>query len=95
MKTILGWLVIVVDIGQFLPQAFRTVSLRRDRNALRGLSLWTWTIATIQAALWIYYGLRSNRLPIALPNIVIAPTCLLILVLAIRARRRDNPAVAA
>ncbi len=95
MTAIVGWLLIAVDIGQFLPQAYRTVNLRRRPGALRGLSLWTWTVATIQAALWVYYGLKTDRMPIAVPNIVIAPTCLLILILCLRARRRDNAPLAA
>ena len=89
MTALVGWLVIVIDIGQFVPQAYRTVGLHLQRHSLRGLSLWTWSVASVQAALWVVYGLETDRLPIALPNLLIAPVCLLIVALAALARRRD------
>jgi uncharacterized protein with PQ loop repeat len=84
-----GWLVVIFDVAQFVPQAHRTATLYRRRHTLRGLSLWTWSVASVQAVLWIVYGLATHRAPIAIPNIVIAPICLLVLALAVLARRSD------
>jgi uncharacterized protein with PQ loop repeat len=84
---VLGWLVGVVDVGQFLPQTRRTLRLREDRAAMRGLSVWTWTIATLQGLAWIVYGFAEGLLPIALPNLIITPLCLAILLLRLRQSR--------
>jgi hypothetical protein len=82
--TLLGPVVGVIDVGQFLPQARRTLRLRHDPTAIRGLSVWTWTIATLQGIAWIVYGFAEHLLPIALPNLIIAPLCASILVLRLR-----------
>jgi uncharacterized protein with PQ loop repeat len=82
-----GWLVVVFDIAQFAPQGYRTAALYRRQHGLRGLSLWTWSVATVQAVLWVVYGLATHRAPIAVPNIVIAPICLVVLLLAVLDRR--------
>lgn len=90
MTVLIGWLVAVIDIAQFVPQAGRTLRLRRRPHALRGLSVWTWSVATAQAVLWVIYGFATDRLPIAIPNVVIAPLSLLVLGLALRARRHAD-----
>ena len=87
MIATLGWLVVIFDIAQFVPQGYRTAGLYRRRHGMQGLSLWTWSVATAQAVLWVIYGLATDRPPITIPNIVIAPICLLVLVLAVRGRR--------
>lgn len=81
MTLLIGWLVAVLDVGQFLPQARRAVGRRNDRTAIRGLSPWTWTIATIQGTAWIIYGFAEHLLPIAIPNVIITPICATILTL--------------
>jgi uncharacterized protein with PQ loop repeat len=86
---LVGWLVVVADIAQFVPQGYKTIRLHGRPHLLRGLSLTTWSVATIQGVLWVVYGFKTDRLPIALPNLVIAPICLLVLVLVVRARRLD------
>ena len=83
---VLGWLVGIVDVGQFLPQARRTLQLRHDRAALAGLSVWTWTIATLQGVAWVVYGFAEGLLPIAVPNLVITPICATILLIRLRVR---------
>lgn len=83
----LGWLVAVIDVGQFLPQVRRAVLLRSNRVALRGLSPWTWSIASIQAVAWVIYGLGTRHWAIGIPNVLIAPMSLGILVVVLRARR--------
>jgi uncharacterized protein with PQ loop repeat len=90
MTATIGWLVVVFDIAQFVPQGYHTAQLYRRHHGMRGLSLWTWSVATVQAVLWVIYGLATDRTPIALPNIVIAPICLLVLVLAVLGRRADR-----
>jgi MtN3 and saliva related transmembrane protein len=82
----LGLAVAVVDVGQFLPQAHRTFRVRHDRVAVRGLSLWTWTLASLQGLAWIVYGFAEGLLPIAVPNLVITPICLWIVVVRLRHR---------
>jgi uncharacterized protein with PQ loop repeat len=84
---LVGVLVVVADIAQFVPQARHALRLRGKPAALRGLSLWTWAVASAQAILWVIYGFATNRLPIAVPNVVIAPICLLVLTLAVRSHR--------
>ncbi len=88
MTAVLGWLVGIIDVGQFLPQTRHTLGRRHDFAALRGLSVWTWTIATLQGAAWIVYGFANDLLPIAIPNLLITPACALILLARLRAGRR-------
>ncbi len=87
--TVLGWLVGVIDVGQFLPQARRTLRLRGDRAAMRGLSVWTWSIATLQGIAWIVYGLGEHLLPIAIPNLIITPICGTILLIRLHHREPE------
>jgi hypothetical protein len=77
--TVLGWLVGIVDVGQFVPQGRRALRLRHDPAAIRSLSVWTWLIATLQGAAWVVYGFGEGLLPIALPNLVITPICATVL----------------
>ncbi len=88
MTLALGWLVGVVDVLQFVAQGGRTLRRRHDSAALAGLSVWTWTIATLQGIAWVVYGFAEHLLPIALPNVVITPICATILVLRLRTARR-------
>jgi uncharacterized protein with PQ loop repeat len=87
----LGWLVGVVDVAQFLPQARRTLHRRHDALAMRGLSVWTWAIATVQGAAWIVYGFANELWAIAIPNVVITPVCALILLARLRHRTPAPP----
>ncbi|UDY24164.1 hypothetical protein [Nocardioides sp. Kera G14] len=87
MSAILGWLVAIIDIGQFIPQARHTLEHRDNPRAMRGVSVWTWTIATIQGAAWVIYGLGTHHLAVGVPNLVITPICALILALRLRALR--------
>jgi uncharacterized protein with PQ loop repeat len=88
---VIGYVAAVIDVAQFTPQLWRTIRRRREDQAMRGLSVVTYLIATTQAVLWVIYGFATNRLPIGLPNLFIAPACAYILVLALRARlRRQN-----
>jgi uncharacterized protein with PQ loop repeat len=86
VTVLLGWLVGVVDVLQFLPQAGRTLRRRHDIAALSGLSIWTWSIATAQGAAWVVYGFGEHLLPIALPNLLITPICSTVLWLRLRRR---------
>lgn len=85
---ILGWIVGLVDVLQFLPQAGRALRRRNDRLALSGLSASTWLVATAQGAAWVVYGLGSHLMAIALPNLLITPICAGILFLRLRAGSR-------
>jgi MtN3 and saliva related transmembrane protein len=85
---IIGYIAAVIDVGQFAPQLWRTIRRRNQYEAMRGLSIVTYLIATAQAILWVIYGLATDRLPIGLPNLFIAPACAYILALAVRARLR-------
>ncbi|TWG98517.1 uncharacterized protein with PQ loop repeat [Nocardioides sp. J9] len=87
MIAALGWLVGIIDVAQFLPQTRHTLARRRDAAALRGLSVWTWSIATVQGAAWVVYGFANGLLPIAIPNLVITPACALVLLARLRAGR--------
>jgi len=92
MIAIVGYLAALIDVGQFTPQALRTVRRRDDAHAMRGISVTAYAIATAQAILWVVYGFATDRLPIAIPNLVIAPACATILALALVTRRRDQRA---
>jgi uncharacterized protein with PQ loop repeat len=91
MMAALGWLVGLVDVGQFLPQARRTLRLRRDHAAIRGLSVWTWTIASLQGIAWVVYGFADHLLPIAIPNLIITPICVAILAIRLSTPRLAAP----
>ena len=86
MTAVLGWVVGLLDVVQFLPQLRRAVGLRHDHRAVRDLSVWTWTIATVQGTAWVIYGFAEGLLPIALPNLLITPVCATLLFLRLRAR---------
>jgi uncharacterized protein with PQ loop repeat len=86
----IGYLAAIVDVGQFTPQLWRAVRHRNDHNAMSGLSILAYSIATAQATLWVVYGFATDRLPIALPNLFIAPACGYILVLAVHSRIRRS-----
>lgn len=90
MTLLLAWMVGVVDVLQFVPQAGRTIGRRHDRVAMRGLSVWTWTIATVQGSAWVVYGFGEHLMAIALPNLVITPICATILGLRLRHRQPDG-----
>lgn len=85
MTAVLGWAVGILDVVQFLPQLRRALRLRRDHAAIRDLSVWTWSIATIQGTAWVVYGFAEGLLPIAVPNVVITPVCATLLILRLRA----------
>jgi uncharacterized protein with PQ loop repeat len=82
----IGYLAAIVDVGQFTPQLWRAIRRRSDYKAMNGLSIVAYSIATAQAILWVVYGFATDRLPIALPNLFIAPACGYILGLALRSR---------
>ena len=90
MILLIGYLAAVIDVGQFAPQLWRTLRRQHDSRAMSGISRAAYAIATAQAILWVIYGFSTNRLPIALPNLVIAPSCAVILALAHRSRPRDT-----
>jgi uncharacterized protein with PQ loop repeat len=85
---ILGWVVGLVDVLQFIPQAGRALRRRNDGVALSGLSTSTWVVATAQGGAWVVYGLGSHLMAIALPNLLITPICATILVLRLRSPSR-------
>ena len=87
MIAVLGWLVGIVDVAQFLPQTRRALARRRTPGGLAGLSVWTWSIATVQGAAWVVYGIANGLPAIAWPNLVIAPACALVLGLRLAAGR--------
>jgi uncharacterized protein with PQ loop repeat len=87
--TALGWLIGIIDVGQFLPQARRALRVRHDRTAVGVLSVWTWSIATLQGVAWVVYGFAERLLPIAIPNLIIAPLCLMILLIRVRSPCND------
>jgi uncharacterized protein with PQ loop repeat len=87
---LIGYLAAIVDVGQFTPQLWRAVRRRSDVKAMSGLSIVAYSIATAQAILWVVYGFATNRLPIGLPNLLIAPACGYILILALRSRIRGS-----
>lgn len=86
MILFIGYLAAIVDVGQFTPQLWRAIRRRNDHVAMSGLSVVAYTIATAQAILWVIYGFATDRLPIGLPNLFIAPACGYILALALRSR---------
>jgi uncharacterized protein with PQ loop repeat len=82
----IGYVAAVIDVGQFAPQLWRVIRHRNDDRAMTGISVIAYVIATSQAVLWTIYGFATDRLPIGLPNVFIAPACGYILILAVRSR---------
>jgi uncharacterized protein with PQ loop repeat len=90
---LIGYLAAIVDVGQFTPQLWRAIKCRNDLEAMSGLSIIAYLIATVQATLWIIYGFATDRLPIGLPNAFIAPACGYILALTLRSRFRATRSI--
>ncbi len=88
MIVVIGYLAAIIDVAQFTPQLWRTVKRRNETRAMSGISLLAYATATTQAVLWVVYGFATDRLPIALPNLLIAPACAYIFALALRSRPR-------
>lgn len=86
MIALIGYLAAIIDVGQFAPQLWRTIRRRHDKQALSGISLVAYTLATVQAILWVIYGFATDRLPIGIPNLLIAPACGYIAVVALQSR---------
>lgn len=91
---LLGWAVALVDVGQFIPQARHTLRHRTRPDAMRGVSALTWSIATIQGAAWVVYGLGTRHYAVGIPNLVITPICAAILGMKLVSMRRDRAASA-
>lgn len=92
MTAVLGVLVAVIDVTQFVPQARHALARRRLPGGLAGLSVWTWTIATIQGAAWVVYGAAEGLWAIAVPNLLITPICVAILIARITHPRGSRTA---
>ncbi len=75
MIVFIGYVAAVIDVGQFAPQLWRVIRHRNDDRAMTGISVIAYVIATSQAVLWTIYGFATDRLPIGLPNVFIAPAC--------------------
>jgi uncharacterized protein with PQ loop repeat len=90
MIVLIGYLAAIIDVGQFTPQLWRAIRHRNSTEAMSGLSLLAYAIATVQAVLWVVYGFATDRLPIAVPNIIIAPACACIFTLCVRSRRHRH-----
>jgi hypothetical protein len=80
----LAWLVGVIDVAQFVPHARRVFVHRHNGDALAGVSVSTWAVATIQGIAWIIYGSAEHLPGIALPNLLIAPICAAVLAVRLR-----------
>lgn len=89
MIVFIGYVAAIIDVGQFTPQLWRTIKRRGDTKSMSGISLVAYAIATTQAVLWVVYGFATDRLPIGLPNVFIAPACGYIFALALRSRLRS------
>ena len=61
---------------------------------MSNLTLVTYGLATTQAVFWVIYGFATNRLPIGIPKVFIAPACSYILILALRSRRAARASLA-
>lgn len=90
MTLLLGWLVAIVDVVQFIPQARHTLANRFDASAMRGVSAWTWAIATVQGTAWVIYGLGTEHYAIGIPNLIITPICAVILALKLASIRNEK-----
>jgi len=88
---VIGYMAALIDVAQFAPQLWRVIWHRDDHRAMTGISVTAYVIATSQAILWTIYGFATDRLPIGLPNVFIAPACGYILFLALRSRSREGP----
>ena len=75
MVVFIDYVAAVIDVGQFTPQLWRVIRHRDDDRAMTGISVIAYVIATSQAILWTIYGFATDRLPIGLPNVFIAPAC--------------------
>ena len=79
-------------IGLYLPQL---VKLFRHTE-VAGVSLMSWTIALAGTVSWTAYGVVVHKLPVILPNIVMLPSSLgIVLRVGVLRRRNESLKVAA
>lgn len=77
---IVGYLAGLLTLVGYLPQTLKTIKTRRTKD----LSLPTFVIIGISAALWTVYGLHTGHPAIWLTNGVVALCTLIIVVIKIR-----------
>lgn len=74
MVDIWGWVCAVVGSVIAIPQV---VQLLRTRSSA-GLSLLMWQLSAAASVGWVFHGIRANSLIIAVPNVLIALTGVLV-----------------
>lgn len=83
----IGFAASVISFVLFLPQAQRTWQMRKNPQALRGVSLGTQWFVLCNATLWGVYAVITSAFWVGAPGIVNAPLAIAQLVLVSRARR--------
>jgi uncharacterized protein with PQ loop repeat len=80
-----GWAGAVTSSLLAVPQA---VKLYRNPNEVAGLSLATWLLLLVNAALWLVYAAGSGAYPVAVPSLINGPLAAYIVVKLLASRRR-------
>ena len=84
------WLIsipaVVGAVGLYLPQLLK---LFRSPE-VAGVSLMSWVIAFVATSSWTAYGIVVHKLPVVLPNVVMLPSSIAIVLRVVVLRRRGE-----
>lgn len=83
---LLGLVATAFTTSSFVPQVWRTWKTRD----VSGISLPTYAIITIGLALWLFYGLLKNDLPLIVANAVMVVLTGAITVMKIRFEQKSE-----
>ncbi|MGA2528361.1 MAG: hypothetical protein ABSG36_04260 [Acidimicrobiales bacterium] len=77
---------VVGAVGLYLPQLIKLIRY----TEVAGVSLMSWVIAFFATGSWTAYGIVIHKLPVVLPNVVMIPSALGIVVRVCLLRRRSE-----
>lgn len=81
MENLVGAVASAVSFVLWWPQARKTFLLRKDPEALAGLSRGTFFLLLVNAVAWAVYGAMTGAFWVAAPGLVNGPLALWVLVL--------------
>lgn len=88
---VVGWMAAAVSTVMFLPQVVRTWRQRHNPAELAGISLVAFGLITVNASLWMSYGVLRSDPQMTFSNMLIVLTALGTIVLVTRGRSLAGP----
>ncbi|MDD7261547.1 MAG: SemiSWEET transporter [Fusobacterium mortiferum] len=80
---IIGLIAACLTTSSFLPQVLMVIKTKDTKS----ISLKMYSIFVIGTALWIFYGLSTNNMPIVLANSIIEMLALIILYYKVKEKK--------